>query len=330
MRRRVSNSCIVCALNPIIFPGRLLGCLPVIAICPHIEETATSQIFRKDNSQTYLGVLWILATAASSIGYIWLVTQTRNIALFKRLSEMLNCINNTSVIFFSLKHVDILLNELNGLCCILNNRRCYNLDKLISSSTVTFLRAFSMVAIGGCYSVYLTLFGYVAYDGFEGKIANVFYASGVTTGGLCATITYNQLWVKMFLMRDVHKTSFAEIKKFLRNSLLLERGRLEDDIVKVIRLHMAIVRNYKECNRFWSPAMVYSQILAIGILILGFYDIVTNLSLPDEDRSFGIQVQLHTAFLTVALILVYSTQGWLQNVVSLFFLIPNSILCYTG
>lgn len=315
MSKSNPKECVVCALNPILCPGRLLGFVPVISTCPHVEKTATSQIFRKAKAQKYLQVLWMFVMAASSVGYIWLVARTQS-GIAQRLTEMINCLNNTSVVVFTIRHVDILLIELNGLACIVNNRQLYNLDKLVTNSIIKFVRGFSIIMITICYSVYATLFVYVLNDGFEWNMEKMLYVTGISAGGLCTATAYIQLWSKMFLIMDIHKTSFAQIKKALQKSLLLTPGELEDCLEKAIRVQMAMVRNYKECAQFWNPSMVYSQVFGCGILIVGFYVMITTTLQSRSDGSFGIQVQLHTAFLIMAMISIHGSHDWLENVVS--------------
>lgn len=301
MGKLVRKQCIVCALSPVLFPGRLLGITPIIATCPHQDNTSTSQTFKKDNAQKYLGAIWVLAMTATLLGYTWMAFNTPGVVQFKLMSEMFNSLNSGTVIICAFKHVDMLLLELNGLSSIVE------VNQLLTEDAVKYVRILSMFTMVNCYAIFAVPLASLLGNRFELDFHNVLYLTGVFAGGMCCSTIYSQSWAKMFLMRELHKESFARIQTALSEFA----GR---HIEKTLRLHMAIVRNYKECNRYWSPGIVCSTAFACVVLIAGFYTIAMNSSV--DLLNSDIRVASQTIFLTAGITMIYSTQEYLQNVVS--------------
>lgn len=321
MHKGVVQECIVCAFRPTLFLGRLLGFIPVVAVCPHLDKTATCQSFNKDNVQKYLGVAWLFAMLSMSVCYIWMASETEGVVQFKLLSEMFNCVNTTNVLLCTFKHIDVLLLELSGLSCIVSSRRIYHMNVLLTNCSIRFVRTFTIVTAFFYFSTYLALLISLLNGASELNKRNVVYLAGIIAGGICAATIYCQTWAKIFLVREIHKTSFSETKKLLSKPLLLPPGQLENCIEGAIRLQMAIVRNYMQSSRYWNPAFVYSLAVSCGILVSGFYMIIETrlLSLSHSNSS----VQLNTVFITAAMFSLIGTQESLQNVVSIE-IIPTS------
>lgn len=123
----------------------------------------------------------------------------------------------------------------------------------------------------------------------------------------------------MFLMMELFKNSYSEARKVLCRRIEYPGGlRFQISIQKMIRLQVALVRNYKQCSRFWSPSMIICMILTNGNLIIAFYVMVTCLARPSAGYEFDVELQSRTYVLIVALIVVHATQQRLQYVVSYF------------
>lgn len=249
--------------------------------------------------------------------YIWFVITTSGVERLKALSELCSCLSACSALLFATKNVNMLLLELNGLSRIVGDRSVYGLIRLLNDASVKKVKFYGIMIVAVNASLYAYIVTTRGIIGFQSNFHHILNMIGLVSGGVLISTIYHQTWIKMFFMIELFRNSYLEMKKVLCSRIEYSAGfNLEVHIQKMIRLQVALVRNYKECSRFWSPSMAICLIITNGNLIIAFYVMVTCLARPTAGYDFDVQMQTRTYILILALIVVHATQQRLHYVVS--------------
>lgn len=252
----------------------------------------------------------------SAFCYAWLISTSSGFERLKALSELATCLTNVAALMSVTKNAKAFLLELNGLCSIVVNYKTYGIPQLFSKPTLKQIRRNYMAIIASNYIVYLSL-TIIKVGSLQFDFHNMLDMIGLIAGGVATSTLFTQTWIKMFLMIQVFHSVSREAKKMLEKRMKHpEVPEVQGSISKIIRLEVALVRNYKECSNFWCPAMVICQILTIGNLIVAFYVMIRAISQPWAGYSFDVHLQSRTLILIVGLSLLQTTQQRLYHVVS--------------
>lgn len=296
-----------------------MGFMPIATLCPHLQNTEMSSSFHKSSTRVIVGIIWILTMATTTLFHIWLISTSTGFEKVKFLCEALNSFNATIVLFFSFRDVDLLVLELNGLSSIVSSH------KVLAASSMKHLRRISYVLLFCMCTLFVVLIANKVTGEYEMDTGNTINFISVVGAGLSLITVFGMTWIKMLVMIEMFETLNRGIKhKLLTHmkrdaSLLLfkaTRTVLESEVKKTAILQMALVRNYKECNRFWSPAMLIAQMLSVANLVIASYIMVISFTMPSVDKTFIFQMQVRTHSYWVGIVLGYSTQQRLGNAVS--------------
>lgn len=310
------SECVACAISPMILPGWIFGIMPIKAICHHGAGGGATRncSFKMCVTQKYTEKVWLLAMVASILLYIWFAFTTSGFERLKVLSELITCLTVTNVLLFATTNTHTFLLELNGLSSIVSDGKAYGLSQLLDNSSIKKIRSYGIIITIITFLFYTTVVTTRAVIGFQSNFHSILNIFGVLSGGVFVFTLFNQTWIKMFLMMELFRNCYAETKEVL--SRRTQGSNLQHDVQKVIRLQVALVRNYKECSRFWSPSMLICLTLTNGNLIIAFYVMVTCLANPASGYDFDTQLQVRTYVLIVGLIVMHATQQRLEFVVS--------------
>lgn len=306
-----TEGCLVCAFYPIMTPGLMFGFMPIRPICPHVDEHALFAVFKKCQVQSKLGKLWLFLMVSASFCYMWVICGTRDSHQLIHIAETVNCLNATCMLLSTIGKVDIIVAELNGLSEIFNNHKTYS---LYTASTERYIRRVSLIAVIITYSLYAAMVADQLTQKFELNIGQTLNLISMAVGGITLSTIFNQSWIKMLLMLKIFRALNLKMKKKLNR----KREDLNKDVLEMTRVHLVMVRNYQEASRFWSPAILSTQLFTCANLVIACYLMVINFIETSVDRTAIFHLLERMGSLITAAILSHVTQQYLEDTVSIF------------
>lgn len=297
------NRCLACTLNPVLAPGRVGGFMPIISTCNSRDRPAS---FRKSEQLQTFGFFWLLVMLAISVCYIWIIWETSGFLQLQSISEALNCWNATTVLVFGFINSEALILELNGLSAIIKERK-----SLLTRCTEKFIRRLSFFVISSQYAVLFVSLYKMAGD-FKTTTKGVLSIMSLVAGGTCLSIIYTQSCMKIFLIKKLISTFHGQMKE----TLLRRNADVKGDVQKFVRMQCALVRNYRESARFWSPGLATCILLTAGNLIFGFYIMVGAVSDSVARASYNIELEMRIYYLIAGVVVYCFAQQLLEESVS--------------
>lgn len=313
------HECVVCALYPLLNIGRICCVTPITVTCRHRSGWAPS--FRRTEFGAQVASILIYTLAAVVACYIYLTVTNEGLVRFIYLSNALQCGGGLDALFFGNWHLEIRILELNGLSKIIENRHRYGVSKLLTITVTKKLQKYSNQLIAAYIIIFFIDVTYEVYRA-SSSIFNAISLLNVISSILSVTsilVICMQAWVKMVCQRLLTKMQNVTIRRILEKDGKTESGRhhpkLEEGLKGIIRLQIALVRNFKEYNKFWNPSMLIMISLACALMIINFYILCTAL-VSQTYNFFYTMLEIRTYCVVLGTLVFVVQQQRLNDVVS--------------